>query len=148
MYSKIVPIKITNNNAKIPTKGSEGAAGYDLYAAIDSKIMIKPHTTVIIDTGCAIALPDDVFGGVFARSGLASKKGLRPANCIGVIDSDYRGNIKVALHNDTDIVQYVEPQERIAQLIIIPYVDISFDETDELSETNRGSGGFGSTGTK
>lgn len=146
MYSRIVPIKITNNNAKIPTKGSEGAAGYDLYAATDSKIMIKPHTTVKIDTGLAVDLPDDTFGGIFARSGIATTRGLRPANGVGVIDSDYRGSIKVALHNDTDIVQYVEPQERIAQLIIIPCVDVHFHEKNELSETERGSDGFGSSG--
>lgn len=148
MYQKKVPLKIINNNAIIPTKGSEAAAGYDLYAAIDTKIMIKPHTTVKIDTGIAVALPDNTFGGIFARSGIATKRGLRPANGVGVIDADYRGNIIVALHNDTDIVQYVEPQERIAQLIIIPYVNVQFKETDELSETERGAGGFGSSGTK
>ena len=148
MYQKKVPIKIVNNNAIIPTKGSEAAAGYDLYAAIDAKIMIKPHATVKIDTGIAVALPDNTFGGIFARSGIATKRGLRPANGVGVIDADYRGNIIVALHNDTDIVQYVEPQERIAQLIIIPYVNAQFKEKDELSETERGAGGFGSSGTK
>lgn len=148
MYQKKVPLKIINNNAIIPTKGSEAAAGYDLYAAIDTKIMIKPHTTVKIDTGIAVALPDNTFGGIFARSGIATKRGLRPANGVGVIDADYRGNIIVALHNDTDIVQYVEPQERIAQLIIIPYVNVQFKEINELSETERGAGGFGSSGTK
>lgn len=147
MYSKKVPIKIINANATIPTKGSADAAGYDLYAATDTKIMIKPHTTVKVDTGIAVALPEGTFGGIFARSGIATKRGLRPANGVGIIDSDYRGNIIVALHNDTDIVQYIEPKERIAQLIIIPYIDIKFEKKEKLSSTERGTGGFGSSGT-
>lgn len=147
MYSKKVPIKLTNSNAKIPTRGSLDAAGYDLYAAIDSRIVIKPHTTEKIDTGIAVELPEGTFGGIFARSGIAAKRGLRPANCTGIIDSDYRGNVIVALHNDSDVAQYVEPQERIAQLIVIPYANVKFEEKEELSDTKRGSGGFGSSGT-
>ena len=142
-------IKITklNKNAIIPTRGSNEAAGMDLYACASSPIIIAPHDTVKISTGIAMEIPDGYFGGVFARSGLATKQGLRPSNCCGVIDSDYRGDIIVALHNDTDQLQFVEPGERIAQLVIMPYLSVEFEESDNLDETQRGSNGFGSTGT-
>lgn len=149
MEKKIVRFKKLSELAKTPTRGSEYAAGYDLYAATDNNIWIEPHQTVKISTDITIELPDGTFGAIFARSGLATKKGLRPANAVGVIDSDYRGPCIVALHNDLDETQVIDPQERIAQLVVIPYVSIDFEETeDKLSETQRGAGGFGSTGSK
>ena len=141
-------IKMLNDLAKMPTRGSDEAAGLDLYAATDYDIWIEPHETVKIDTGLAIALPAGTFGAIFARSGLATKQGLRPANCVGVIDADYRGPVIVALHNDSDGRQMVPAQSRIAQLIVIPYITPDIIFTDELDETDRGAGGFGSTGTK
>ena len=141
-----IEIKKLNEYAKIPTRGSEQAAGYDLYAAIPEAVTIKAHSTEKIGTGLAIAVPDGYFGAIFARSGLAAKQGLRPANCVGVADSDYRGEYIVALHNDTDEERVVEPAERIAQLVVMPYLSVEFEEKDELSETARGAGGFGSTG--
>ena len=138
--------KKLNNLAKTPTRGSDYAAGYDLYAATEYNIIIQPHQTVKIGTGIATAIPQGYFGGIFARSGLATKKGLAPANKVGVIDSDYRGELIVALHNDTDIVQEVAAGDRIAQLIILPFVSVNFIQVDDLDETERGSGGFGSTG--
>lgn len=141
-----IQIKKLNENAVIPTRGSEQAAGYDLYAATDNTIVIRPHETVKVGTGLAIAVPDGYFGAIFARSGLAAKQGLRPANCVGVADSDYRGEYIVALHNDTDYERTIAPKERIAQLVVMPYLAVEFDEVDELSETARGAGGFGSTG--
>ena len=141
-----IEIKKLRENAVIPTRGSNQAAGYDLYAAIDEAVTIKPHTTEKIGTGLAIAVPDGYFGAIFARSGLATKQGLRPANCVGVADSDYRGEYIVALHNDTDTQQVVSPGDRIAQLVVMPYLAVEFEEKEELSETDRGTGGFGSTG--
>lgn len=141
-------IKLLNDNAKIPTRGSEKAAGWDLYAAIEAPITIKAFETEKISTGIAVALPEDTFGGIYARSGLATKKGLRPANCTGVIDEDYRGEVIVALHNDTRNDWVIEPGERIAQLVVEPYVRVKIIETSELDDTARGEGGFGSTGTK
>ncbi len=141
-----INIKKLNKNAIIPTKGSEYAAGYDLYACIDAPIIITPHSTVKVGTGLSIEIPTGYFGAIFARSGLATKQGLRPANATGVCDSDYRGEYIVALHNDTDIPQTINPMERIAQLIVIPFLSIEFNEIDELSKTERGEDGFGSTG--
>lgn len=141
-----IEVKKLRDNATIPTRGSLQAAGYDLYACIDAAVTIKPHTTEKIGTGLAIAVPDGYFGAIFARSGLAAKQGLRPANCVGVADSDYRGEYIVALHNDTDEEKIVKPQERIAQLVVMPYLSVEFEEKDELTETVRGAGGFGSTG--
>ena len=141
-----IEIKKLNENAVIPTRGSQQAAGYDLYAATTEPITIKPHETVKVGTGLAIAVPDGYFGAIFARSGLAAKQGLRPANCVGVADSDYRGEYIVALHNDTDMERTIEPKERIAQLVVMPYLAVEFEEVDTLGETERGSGGFGSTG--
>jgi len=145
MATKIKFVK-TTPIAKEPTRGSLCAAGYDLSAAIDSAVTIAPHTTVKINTGLAVELPDNTFGAIYARSGIASKEGLRPANCTGVVDSDYRGPIVVALHNDSDVMRIVEPGERIAQLVVQPYVSVEFEEAEALSTTDRGSGGFGSTG--
>ena len=134
--------------ARIPTRGSEKAAGYDLYAALDKPVLIEPHKTVKIDTGLQFEIPDGYFAAIYARSGIAAKEGLRPANCTGVCDSDYRGNYIVALHNDSDTVRTVEPGERIAQMVVLPYLSVSFEESKELSGTERGEGGFGSTGRK
>lgn len=141
-----VQIKKLRENAVIPTQGSSSAAGYDLYACIEHAVEIKPHTTEKIGTGIAVAVPEGYFGAIFARSGLAAKQGLRPANCVGVADSDYRGEYIVALHNDTDTVQVINPGERIAQMVVMPYLAVEFEETAELDETERGAGGFGSTG--
>lgn len=133
--------------AKTPTAGSKYSAGYDLYACIDdNKIAIFPHTTEKIGTGLAIQPPTGYFGAIFARSGLATKQGLRPSNCTGVCDEDYTGEYIVALHNDTDEIRYVHSGDRIAQLVFLPYLSVVFDEVDALDETERGSGGFGSTG--
>lgn len=141
-----INIKKLTDTAIIPTKQHEGDAGYDLYADIQESVTIEPHTTEFIHTGIAIEIPDGYFGAVFARSGLASKQGLRPANCVGVCDSRYRGKYMVALHNNSDIVRIVSPGDRIAQLVVIPYLNVEFNETDTLSDTVRGLGGFGSTG--
>ena len=143
-----IKIKKLNPNAKLPTRGSDRAAGYDLYACIDVPCDIVPHGTVKIGTGLAFELPEGTFGAIYARSGLATKKGLRPANCTGVCDEDYRGEYIVALHNDTDEIMTVEPGERIAQLIVHRYEKLEITEVKELSDTGRGNGGFGSTGTK
>ena len=141
-----IKIKRLSEEATIPTRGSEYSAGYDLYANIEKPVSITPHETVKIGTGWAIEIPDGYFGAIFARSGLATKEGLRPANCTGVCDSDYRGEYIVAIHNDSDVVREITPHERIAQLVVIPYLYVDFKETDELSDTSRGEGGFGSTG--
>lgn len=141
-----VQIKKLRENAVIPTRGSSSAAGYDLYACVDGAVEIKPHATEKIGTGIAVAVPEGYFGAIFARSGLAAKQGLRPANCVGVADSDYRGEYIVAVHNDTDTVQVINPGERIAQMVVMPYLAVEFEETSELDETERGAGGFGSTG--
>lgn len=142
----IINIKKLNPNAIIPTRGSEYAAGYDLYACSEIAIDIAPHSTVKVGTGLAVEIPHGYFGAIFARSGLATKRGLRPANCVGVCDEDYRGEYIVALHNDTDELMSIEPHERIAQLIVMPYLSVEFNEVKELSDTERGSGGFGSSG--
>ena len=141
-----INVKKLNDLAKLPTRGSEHAAGYDLYAATSYNIEIQPHTTVKIGTGLSFELPQGTFAAIFPRSGIATKRGLRPANCIGVVDSDYRGEVIVALHNDTDEVQSIEPQERIAQMILLPFVEMSFNEVNELSDTVRGESGFGDSG--
>jgi dUTP pyrophosphatase len=139
-------IKRLRDTAVVPTRESSSAAGYDMYADIAEPVTIQPHETAKIGTGIAMEIPEGYFGGVAARSGLSSKEGLRPANCYGIVDSDYRGEIIVALHNDSETARVVTPQERIGQIIIQPYLNVEFDEADELSDTARGSGGFGSTG--
>jgi dUTP pyrophosphatase len=142
-----INIKLLNENAKVPTRGSKYAAGYDLYSATTEDTDIAPHSTVKIGTGISVELPDNTFGAIFARSGLATKKGLRPANCVGVCDSDYRGEYVVPIHNDTDELMTISAGERIAQLIVIPYIPVEFNVVEELNETERGDSGFGSTGT-
>lgn len=141
-----IKVKKLNDLARFPTRGSSAAAGYDLYAATDDTIYILPHSTMKIGTGLSFELPERTFAAIFARSGIAAKQGLRPANCVGVCDSDYRGQYIVAIHNDTDEVQTIVPRERIAQMILLPYIEMDFYETDNLSETERGDGSFGSTG--
>lgn len=143
-----VNIKKLKDTAIIPKRGSEQAAGYDLYACTADPIVIISHNTVKVGTGIAMEIPEGYFGAIFARSGLATKQGLRPANCVGVVDTDYRGEIIVALHNDTDKAQTINPSERVAQLVVIPFLPIEFNEVAELSDTERGENGFGSTGTK
>lgn len=140
-------IKKLKENATIPTYGSANAAGADLYACLDASITIEAGETVLVPTGLAMALPEGYAGLIYARSGLASKRGLAPANKVGVIDSDYRGEVMVALHNHSKIATTIEPKERIAQLVITPYIAANFDIVDELDDTARGAGGFGSTGT-
>ena len=135
------------DNAHIPTQGSERSAGFDLYAAIDKEIVIREGDWMPIPTGLAITPPEGYFGAIFARSGLSIKKGLRPANCVGVCDEDYTGEYIVALRNDSSCTETVQPGDRIAQLVFLPYIDVEFEEVDSLDETKRGSGGFGSTGT-
>lgn len=143
-----VRFKKLNDLAKIPTRGSKFSAGYDLYAATDYDIQIPPHSTVKIGTGLAMDFPVGWFGAIFARSGIATKRGLRPANCVPVIDCDYRGEWLIPIHNDSNETKTVQAGERIAQLILLPYQDIDFKEVDELSDTDRGSSGFGSSGEK
>ena len=142
-----IKYKKLTTTATTPTRGSEYAAGYDLYADNSEMIIIPPHETVKIGTGLSFELPENTFGAIFARSGLATKSGLRPANCVGCCDSDYRGEYIVALHNDTDQARVIDVHERIAQLVLIPYIHMEFEEVDELSDTVRGTNGFGSTGS-
>ena len=133
-------------NAVIPSYESLGAAGCDLAAAIDSNVMIAPHQTVKIPTGLAMEFPEGVFGAIYARSGIATKEDLAPANKVGIVDWDYRGEIMVAIHNHGDEYRIVEPGQRIAQLIIQPYIRAIYQKSDALNSTDRGAGGFGSTG--
>lgn len=144
----LIDLKKLSENAIIPMRGTDGSAGYDLCANLEDldECRIEPGQTIKVHTGIAVAIPDGYFGAIFARSGLATKQGLRPANCVGVIDSDYRGELIVALHNDTDEPQCIHSGDRIAQLVILPYVKADFAVVDDLAQTARGSGGFGSTG--
>lgn len=146
----VVNYKKLNDRAVEPTQGSEYAAGLDLCALIQNGAhaqRIPAGTTVKIGTGIAMEIPEGYFGAVFARSGMATKRGLRPANCVGVIDADYRGEIIVALHNDSEKCETIHEGDRIAQLVIMPYLGVQLRETEELNSTERGAGGFGSTGT-
>ena len=143
-----VNIKKLNEKAVVPTYGSQFSAGADLYACIDEKLTIEAGQTVLVHTGIAMEIPTGYVGLVFARSGLASKKGLAPANKVGVIDSDYRGEIMVALHNHGSESREIESGERIAQIALVPYLTADFNVVGELSDTDRGTGGFGSTGRK
>ena len=138
-------IKKLDEKAIIPTYGTEYSAGADLYALLDENLEIKPGETVMIGTGLAMAIPTGYAGLIYARSSLGSKKGLAPANKVGVIDSDYRGEIKVPLFNQSKETQIISKNERIAQIIFTPYLKVNFQETDELDDTTRGTGGFGST---
>lgn len=148
MQTMPVYIKKLMEHAAMPSYGSAEAAGADLYACLETAVEIAAGGTAMIPTGLAMELPEGTVGLVYARSGLASKKGLAPANKVGVIDSDYRGEVMVALHNHSAQAAVVEPGERIAQLVIAPVLRAAFAETDALSDTVRGEGGFGSTGRK
>ena len=157
-------LKKLNENAKVPERGTDYSAGYDLYAlcamtedlppaslryhnfASTRPIDIPPHKTVRVRTGLALEIPEGYFGAIFARSGLSTKNGLRPSNCLGVIDCDYRGEVLIPLHNDSEYVQTVFQGDRIAQLIVLPYQDLYFDVVEELEDSKRGEKGFGSTG--
>ena len=136
------------DNAILPTYGSSSAAGADLYCPVGEGTVIGAHKTVLVKTGVAVAIPEGFVGLIYARSGIATKRSLAPANKVGVIDSDYRGELMVALHNHSDEEQSIEGGERIAQLVITPYLRAEFSLCDTLDETERGAGGFGSTGTK
>lgn len=141
-------IKKLKKNATIPTYGSDYAAGADLYACIDEAVSIAPGQTAFIGTGIAMEIPMGYAGFIYARSGLSCKKGLAPANKVGVVDADYRGEITVALYNHCAETRTIEPNERIAQMVIAPFLKVNFEEVDALSDTVRGVGGFGSTGSK
>ena len=143
-----INVKKLNDKAVIPAYGSEFAAGADLYACVDEEVTVPAHCTVMIPTGIALELPVGYAGFIYARSGLASKRNLAPANKVGVVDCDYRGEVKVALHNHGETAQTVAAGERVAQLVVAPYVTARFVEAEELSSTARGAGGFGSTGRK
>lgn len=147
MNSITVKFKKLSDKAKTPTFGTEFSAGADLYSA-EGEVVINPGETKFIGTGLATAIPVGTVGLIYARSGLACKKGLAPANKVGVIDSDYRGEIKVALHNHSSEPQTVAEGERVAQMVIAPFFSVNYEETAVLDETDRGAGGFGSTGTK
>lgn len=143
----VIKFKKLNENAVTPTFGTEYSAGADLYSA-EEELTINPNETAFIGTGIAVAIPNGKVGLIYARSGLACKKGLAPANKVGVIDSDYRGEVKVALHNHGKLPQTVIKGERVAQMVIVDYYACSYEECDSLDDTVRGEGGFGSTGRK
>ena len=139
-------IKLLSNLATVPTRGSEYAAGYDLYAAVPETTIIPANSVEKIPTDIAIEIPEGFAGLILARSGLATKEGLRPANCVGVIDADYRGEWIVALHNDSTETQIIRHGDRIAQAMILPVLPTTFEQVEELPDTERGVGGFGSSG--
>lgn len=143
-----VNIKKLDERAVVPTYGSEFSAGADLYAVLDGPVVLQPGETKLIPTGLAMEIPVGYAGLIYARSGLASKKGLAPANKVGVVDADYRGEVMVPLHNHSTVATTVECGERIAQLVIAPFLQADFHTVAQLEETQRGAGGFGSTGTK
>ena len=141
-----IRVKLLRPGAALPAYGSAGAAGADLTACLEAPVTIAPGQTAFIPTGLAMEVPPGCAGLVYARSGMACKQGLAPANKVGVIDSDYRGEIRVVLHNHSGETQSIEPGERVAQLLIVPVLTPGFLEAESLSETDRGAGGFGSTG--
>ena len=148
MLEANVKIKKVSEDAKLPTYGTSFAAGADLYACSSEAISFEPGETKLIKTGLSLEIPEGYAGLIYARSGLATKRGLAPANKVGVVDSDYRGEVMVSLHNHTNEVKEIDAYERIAQLVITPYLKANFEEVEELEDTERGTGGFGSTGTK
>ncbi len=141
-----IKVKLLRPGALMPTYGSAEAAGADIYVCIDEPVEIQPGCTVMLPTGFALEVPKGCAGLIYARSSMGAKRGLAPANKVGVIDSDYRGEVKVALHNHSMEVQTVNPGERVAQLLITPVFTPGFVEAEELEDTTRGAGGFGSTG--
>ncbi|MBR2441989.1 MAG: dUTP diphosphatase [Clostridia bacterium] len=144
----IIAVKKLDERAVLPTYGSEFSAGADLYALTDEELTFAPGETKLVRTGLSMEIPEGYAGLIYARSGLASKRGLAPANKVGVVDADYRGEVMVALHNHSATEQKIAPMERIAQLVVTPFLKASFEEREELSDTVRGIGGFGSTGTR
>jgi dUTP pyrophosphatase len=146
MINVLLRVKRVSPTAILPKQQTAGAAGIDLCADLPEDVVINPHETVMISSGLAFEIPAGYFGAIYARSGLSTKRGLRPANCVGVIDSDYRGPVGLPLHNDTDEVRVVQPGDRVAQMVIQEAFGVILEEVEELSETDRGSGGFGSTG--
>lgn len=144
---QVLKIKKLNDSATIPTKGSEESAGWDLYADITNSLVIEPSQTMLISTGLSMEIPKGCFVAIYPRSGLASKRGLILANTVGIIDSDYRGEVMIALKNTSNEDQVINHNDRIAQMIIQQYYTTDIVEVQELSDTNRGTGGFGSTGT-
>ena len=147
MFIKVKFVKV-REGAKVPERGSKFAAGYDLSACIPDmeRVIIRPGETVKIPTGLAVKIPDGYFGGVFARSGLSTKQGLRPATAVSVIDSDYVGEVFIPIHNDSNEIRVIEHSQRICQLVILPYLNAEFEEVDKLEDTERGDNGFGSSG--
>lgn len=143
-----IAVKKLDERAVLPTYGSEFAAGADLYAVLDEELTILPGETKLVKTGLAMEIPEGYAGLIYARSGLAAKRGLAPANKVGVVDADYRGEVMVALHNHSTMPQTIAPMERIAQLVVAPFLKAEFVQADELEVTVRGEGGFGSTGRK
>lgn len=143
-----IAVKKLDERAVLPTYGSAYAGGADLYALLDEDAVIAPNQTKLIRTGLAMEIPEGYVGLIYARSGLASKRGLAPANKVGVVDADYRGEVMVALHNHSESAQTVAVGERIAQLVVAPFLRVEFEESESLSDTVRGEGGFGSTGRK
>ena len=141
-----INVKTTSPNVILPTRGSNGAAGYDFYSNEEFSIIINPGESAMIHTGICIEIPHGYFGAIFPRSGLATKNGLRLSNCVGVIDEDYIGECMVPIYNDSNERQVISQKSRIAQLVILPYEEIVFHKVDELSNSNRNNGGFGSTG--
>ena len=141
-----IRVKKVRDNAILPTYGSQGAAGADLYACLEEEIVIAPGQSAFVPTGLSMEIPVGFAGLIYARSGLACKRGLAPANKVGVVDSDYRGEFMVVLHNHGAEPQTVANGERIAQLVITPVYTPAFEEVDELTDTQRAAGGFGSTG--
>lgn len=142
----LIAVKKLDERAVLPTYGSEYAAGADLYALADGEIVFQPGETKFVRTGLAMEIPEGYAGLIYARSGLACKRGLAPANKVGVVDADYRGEVMVALHNHSNEEQKISAGERIAQLVVAPFLKATFEETESLNETVRGAGGFGSTG--
>ena len=144
-----VNFKKLNNDAKVPTYGSQYAAGADLYACTNGEtVVFKPGETKLIHTGIAMEIPEGYAGLIYARSGIANKRGLAPSNKVGVVDSDYRGEIMVSLHNHSNEEQSISDFERVAQMVIAPFLAVEYNEVEELTDTVRGEGGFGSTGKK
>lgn len=142
-----VPVKVLRQGAVLPAYATEGSAGADLYACLEAPVNVPPHETVMIPLGYSMAIPRGWVGLIFARSGLASKRDMAPANKVGVVDADYRGEWFIPIHNHGRGLQVIYPGDRIAQLVIVPCMTAAFEEVSELDETERGAGGFGSTGT-
>lgn len=140
-----VAVKKVKENAKLPFYATPDSAGCDLHACISEPLVVKPGETVFVPTGLAFMIPSGYAGLIYARSGIACKRGLAPANKVGVVDADYRGEVLVALYNQSNTDQTIEPDERIAQFVITPYLTAEFEEVDQLDDTLRGQGGFGST---